>query len=95
MPIDAIIVSPFSFASKSSSLICSEAKTPPPPESTLKTMAIVLRVDSGGGGVFASEQIRLELLEAKEKGLTIIASMGNVAASGGYWISANALAEIQ
>ena len=52
--------------------------------------AIVLRVDSGGGGVFASEQIRLELLEAKEKGLTIIASMGNVAASGGYWISANA-----
>ena len=52
--------------------------------------AIVLRVDSGGGGVFASEQIRLELLEAKEKGLKIIASMGNVAASGGYWISANA-----
>ena len=52
--------------------------------------AIVLRVDSGGGGVFASEQIRQELLEAKEKGLTVIASMGNVAASGGYWISANA-----
>ena len=52
--------------------------------------AIVLRVDSGGGGVFASEQIRQELLAAKEKGLTIIASMGNVAASGGYWISANA-----
>ena len=52
--------------------------------------AIVLRVDSGGGGVDASEQIRQELLEAKEKGLTIIASMGNVAASGGYWISANA-----
>ena len=52
--------------------------------------AIVLRVDSGGGGVFASEQIRLELLEAKEKGLTIIASMGNVAASGGYWVSVNA-----
>ena len=52
--------------------------------------AIVLRVDSGGGGVFASEQIRLELIEAKEKGITFIASMGNVAASGGYWISANA-----
>ena len=52
--------------------------------------AIVLRVDSGGGGVFASEQIRQELLEAKEKGLKVIASMGNVAASGGYWISANA-----
>ncbi len=55
-----------------------------------KVRAIVLRVDSGGGGVFASEQIRQELLAAKEKGLKIIASMGNVAASGGYWISANA-----
>ena len=54
------------------------------------TKAIVLRVDSGGGGVFASELIRQELLAAKEKGITIIASMGNVAASGGYWISANA-----
>ena len=52
--------------------------------------AIVLRVDSGGGGVFASEQIRQEIIAAKEKGLKIIASMGNVAASGGYWISANA-----
>ena len=52
--------------------------------------AIVLRVDSGGGGVFASEQIRQELLAAKEKGIKYIASMGNVAASGGYWISANA-----
>lgn len=52
--------------------------------------AIVLRVDSGGGGVFASEQIRQELLAAKEKDIKFIASMGNVAASGGYWISANA-----
>tara|TARA_Y100001970_G_scaffold145861_1_gene179069 strand:+ start:507 stop:2342 length:1836 start_codon:yes stop_codon:yes gene_type:complete len=52
--------------------------------------AIVLRVDSGGGGVFASELIRQEIVAAKEKGITIIASMGNVAASGGYWISANA-----
>ena len=52
--------------------------------------SLVPDLDSGGGGVDASEQIRQELLEAKEKGLTIIASMGNVAASGGYWISANA-----
>ena len=52
--------------------------------------AIVLRIDSGGGGVFASEQIRQELLAAKEKDIKFIASMGNVAASGGYWISANA-----
>ena len=47
-------------------------------------------MDSGGGGVYASELIRQELVAAKEKGITIIASMGNVAASGGYWISANA-----
>ena len=40
--------------------------------------------------VFASEQIRQEIIAAKEKGLKIIASMGNVAASGGYWISADA-----
>jgi len=52
--------------------------------------AIVLRVDSGGGGVFASEVIRQELLKAQEKGIKVIASMSNVAASGGYWISTNA-----
>ena len=52
--------------------------------------AIVLRVDSGGGGVFASEIIRQELVKAKEKGIKVVASMSNVAASGGYWISANA-----
>ena len=40
--------------------------------------------------MFASELIRQELVAAKEKDITIIASMGNVAASGGYWISANA-----
>jgi len=52
------------------------------------TRAIVLRVDSGGGSAFASEVIREELILAKSKGIKIIASMGNVAASGGYWISA-------
>ena len=54
------------------------------------TKAIVLRVDSGGGSAFASEVIREELEYAKTKGIKIIASMGNVAASGGYWISAAA-----
>lgn len=49
--------------------------------------AIVLRIDSGGGGVFASELIREELAQAREDGLTVIASMGGVAASGGYWIA--------
>jgi len=52
--------------------------------------AIVLRVDSGGGSAFASEVIREEILVAKKKGIKVIASMSNVAASGGYWISANA-----
>ena len=52
--------------------------------------AIVLRVDSGGGSAFASEVIREEIVVAKSKGIKVIASMSNVAASGGYWISANA-----
>ncbi len=49
--------------------------------------AIILRVDSGGGSAFASEVIRRELEAAQEQGIKVIASMGTVAASGGYWIS--------
>ncbi len=49
--------------------------------------AIVLRIDSGGGSAFASELIREELELAKLEGKIIIASMGGVAASGGYWIA--------
>lgn len=49
--------------------------------------AIVLRVDSPGGSVLASEDIRQALLTAKAKKLPIIVSMANVAASGGYWVS--------
>ena len=52
--------------------------------------AIVLRVDSGGGSAFASEVIREEIVNARSKGIPVIASMSNVAASGGYWISASA-----
>ena len=52
--------------------------------------AIVLRVDSGGGSAFASEQIREELELAQTAGKPVVASMGGVAASGGYWISATA-----
>ncbi len=51
------------------------------------TKAIVLRVDSGGGSAFASEIIREEILAAKEAGIPVVASMGSIAASGGYWIS--------
>ena len=52
--------------------------------------AVVLRVDSPGGEVFASEQIRREVAALKQAGKPVIASMGDVAASGGYWISMDA-----
>jgi len=52
--------------------------------------AIVLRIDSGGGSVFASEVIRQAVLDAKSQGLPVVVSMGSVAASGGYYIAANA-----
>jgi len=49
--------------------------------------ALVVRVDSPGGSVLASERIRQALLEAKEEKIPVVVSMGNVAASGGYWVS--------
>jgi protease-4 len=49
--------------------------------------ALVVRVDSPGGSVIASERIRQALLDAKDKKIPIVVSMGNVAASGGYWVS--------
>ena len=52
--------------------------------------ALVLRVDSPGGEVFASEQIRREVAALKKAGKPVVVSMGDLAASGGYWISMNA-----
>ncbi len=49
--------------------------------------ALVVRIDSPGGSAIASERIRQALLSAKEKKLPIVVSMGNVAASGGYWVA--------
>lgn len=49
--------------------------------------ALVIRVDSPGGSVTASEKIRLAIAEAKRRKLPVIVSMANLAASGGYWIS--------
>jgi protease IV len=49
--------------------------------------ALVVRVDSPGGSVLASERIRQALLDAKARKIPIVVSMGNVAASGGYWVS--------
>lgn len=49
--------------------------------------ALVVRIDSGGGSALASERIRQAVLAAKAKGLPVVASMGSVAASGGYWVA--------
>jgi protease-4 len=49
--------------------------------------ALVVRVDSPGGTVTGSEAIRRAILRQKSKGIPVIVSMGNVAASGGYWVS--------
>ena len=49
--------------------------------------ALVVRIDSPGGSALASERIRQALLAAKKQGLPVVASMGNVAASGGYWVA--------
>ena len=55
-------------------------------DSTIK--AVVLRVNSPGGSVLASSKIKTELDLLRES-VPVIASYGNYAASGGYWISAN------
>ncbi|MDB4043766.1 signal peptide peptidase SppA [Gammaproteobacteria bacterium] len=51
------------------------------------TKAIVFRVNSPGGSIIASEMMRDELFAAKEKGINVIVSMGDYAASGGVYIS--------
>ena len=52
-----------------------------------KVKAIVLRVNSPGGSVSASEVIRSQLAAARAAGKPVVVSMGGMAASGGYWIS--------
>ena len=49
--------------------------------------AVVLRIDSGGGSVAASEQIRQEVAALKAAGKPVVASFSSVAASGGYYIA--------
>ncbi|MDB5987922.1 MAG: sppA, partial [Nevskia sp.] len=49
--------------------------------------AVVLRVDSPGGSVFASEKIRRAVQQLRKDGKPVVASMSTLAASGGYWIS--------
>ena len=52
--------------------------------------AIVLRINSPGGSVFASEVIRRRVLALKAEGFPVVVSMASVAASGGYYIAADA-----
>lgn len=52
-----------------------------------KVRAILFRVDSPGGSAVASEAIRREIVLAGKEGKPVVATMGNVAGSGGYWIS--------
>lgn len=52
-----------------------------------RVRAVVLRIDSPGGSVTASDMIWHELVKLKEAGKPLVISMGNVAGSGGYWIA--------
>ncbi len=52
--------------------------------------AVVLRINSPGGSAFASEIIREQLMLIQQAGKPVVASMGSMAASGGYWIAAGA-----
>jgi protease-4 len=52
--------------------------------------AVVLRINSPGGEVYASEQIRREVVALKAAGKPVVVSMGDLAASGGYWIGMDA-----
>ena len=49
--------------------------------------AVVVRINSPGGEVFATENLHREMQQVMEAGKTVVVSMGNVAASGGYWMS--------
>ncbi|MFP7755333.1 signal peptide peptidase SppA [Thermodesulfobacteriota bacterium B35] len=52
--------------------------------------ALVLRIDSGGGSALAAELIRRELELTRKSGRPVVVSMGSMAASGAYWLSADA-----
>jgi len=52
--------------------------------------AVVLRINSPGGDAHAAEALRLEVQQVRDAGKTVVVSMGNVAASGGYWMAMSA-----
>ena len=49
--------------------------------------AVVVRINSPGGEVFATENLHREIQQVRDAGKTVVVSMGNVAASGGYWMA--------
>lgn len=55
-----------------------------------RVKAVLLRVDSPGGSITASERIRREVVATRKAGKPVVVSMSGMAASGGYWISMNA-----
>ena len=59
----------------------------PPPRTGADRTSVVLRIDSPGGSVFASERIRREVDLIRQAGKPVVASMSSVAASGGYWVA--------
>jgi len=75
---------PGTVGGESTAALLREAKNDP------RVKAVVLRVNSPGGEVFPSEQIRREVEAVRNSGKPVVVSMGNVAASGGYWISMSA-----
>lgn len=77
-------LSPFGTVSAGADTIAAALKEAAADESTL---AIVLRIDSPGGSVTASETIWRAVHQARESGKPVVASMGGVAASGGYYVA--------
>lgn len=59
-------------------------------ENESSVRAIVLRLDTGGGSAYASEEIRRTLERIRARGINVVVSMGGVTASGGYWIATEA-----
>ncbi len=53
-------------------------------------VAVILRINSPGGSAAASQEIHREVLRLKDNGILVVASLGDVAASGGYWIASAA-----
>ncbi len=56
-------------------------------ENNRSVRAIVLRLDTGGGSAYASEEVRRTLERLRSRGITVLVSMGGITASGGYWIA--------